>query len=712
VRPLPPERDLEELFGDGELFETAQMLRAVRAPEPPLDPAFRAALRRRLMQEAWTAASPRMTFWKRLFAPQSFAWAGAAIGVVLIALTVTLSTQRSQDQRLLVSSPLDQARNVAVEQPIAVNFNQPVDHAAVESAISIQPATAHSYEWKGNTLYVKPASGQLAANTQYQVRLMPQAASRQPLPAKTITFVTAPTPAPKPTAAPSNHPVQPITAEKQLANATGTRLVGWSPDGGTLYYLNAAGQLHVVAADGSGARTLPVDGVRQAAVSPDGTQLVFNRAATLGVVSADGKMPPVETPVSDVLNVGWQQPLNSAAPKTLYVQGNAVWSTATGIAAGPAKVASLGETPVAAYFSPNGDHLVYRGAGGGTHLVDLSDGREAPWNQSLAGQLAWSSDGRRVLFTTSDGLYISDASGASAIRLAALADLSAKSDTVELAWSSHDQILLSTPSGIWTVRSDGTGLRKLQDGEFAQPTWNAAGTAIAYRRGGSPWDALVNLQNASPTASLDEAYGAVNDFMAARKQGQTGAASAFLDANARGAYGGSAEPDLVISGDPALSRYFVVFAQAAAGQPATSYRFVVRLVLGHGLTDVSDYDETLVLQRNATGKLLIHQATAGPRQSVGKGPRVLSVQLERGLLRVTFDSDMDAASVGGGVTVKDAAGKSVVATPSYANRVDTIMLQPLTAGSTYHLAVGTGVKDISGRAFASEFDLDLVGLAA
>src|SRR5579864_9842444 len=78
--------DLDDLLQDSDLRRVAELLQSARAPEPPLDDAFRTGLRRQLMQEAWSVAEGRSgAWWRRLFAPPGLAWAGAVVGVLLIA---------------------------------------------------------------------------------------------------------------------------------------------------------------------------------------------------------------------------------------------------------------------------------------------------------------------------------------------------------------------------------------------------------------------------------------------------------------------------------------------------------------------------------------------------------------------------------------------------------------------------------------------------
>ena len=66
--------ELDDVLQDDELVRIANLLKATRRAEPPLDEAFRSALRRQLMQQAWGAREARTPWWSRLAAPPSMAW--------------------------------------------------------------------------------------------------------------------------------------------------------------------------------------------------------------------------------------------------------------------------------------------------------------------------------------------------------------------------------------------------------------------------------------------------------------------------------------------------------------------------------------------------------------------------------------------------------------------------------------------------------------
>jgi hypothetical protein len=213
-----------------------------------------------------------------------------------------------------------------------------------------------------------------------------------------------------------------------------------------------------------------------------------------------------------------------------------------------------------------------------------------------------------------------------------------------------------------------------------------------------------------PAGNLDDGYRTISGFMDERLRRNAQGASTYLDASGQAAFKASGAPALVVSDEPALSRYFVVFGQPVAGTNG-GLRFVVRLVLAKGNVDITAYDEVLVLQRDPAGKLLVHQVSAGSRQPVGKGPEVISTQLDRNQVRVAFNADLQPANAPE-VVVKDSSGRVLDAMATYSGRTYTLTLPPLTPGATYRVSVLPGVKDISGRSIAAEYDLDFVAPAS
>jgi hypothetical protein len=239
--------------------------------------------------------------------------------------------------------------------------------------------------------------------------------------------------------------------------------------------------------------------------------------------------------------------------------------------------------------------------------------------------------------------------------------------------------------------------------------WAPDGATFAFVRGNNLWVATAPALPPAPTP-VDEAGKVVSAFMDARLKGQPGDASSVLDASGKKAYGDGGL-DLVVKGDPKFTRYYVV-TQALVDTNPDTVRVVVRLVLTHGKLDVSSYEETLTLVRDLNTKVfLVDKATGGSHRDLGKGAEVVSVDVTKDGVKITFDSDLDPGTINDGVLILDSDGKQVTATATYVNRTVTMSGFDLKAGARYRLVVLTKVRDVLGHSVSAEYDLDLVGPA-
>jgi hypothetical protein len=169
--------------------------------------------------------------------------------------------------------------------------------------------------------------------------------------------------------------------------------------------------------------------------------------------------------------------------------------------------------------------------------------------------------------------------------------------------------------------------------------------------------------------------------------------------------------NLILTGDPSFSRYYLLTQSITGSQPDTA-EFVVRIVLSHDKLDVSTYEETLTLVRTqGSQEFLIDHATAGPLLSLGKGADVVSVEVSPGTVKITFDSDLKPESVATGVIILDSKGKQVGSSPVYANRTVTFSGLDLKPHATYKLVVLSTVQDVGGTNIAAEYDLTFAGPA-
>ena len=668
--PRDPELDalFEELSpGDRELQDFAQMLRS--APRPGAaatpDPAFRHALRRRLMQEAWNLSNRRRLPWyRRLFAtPTGLAWASAAVGALLIGLAglaVLAHPSRGPETTVSVVSPLNDAHTVAVVQPIELDFNQPMDTRSVEEAVKISPATRVSYQWMSPTrVEITPVSGTLAPNTQYTVVVAPSAKTKDGTalarPA-VVTFVTTsppPTPTPTPSQSPSAGPTPQLGGVRKLAPSGGVA-PAWSADGGTLYVVGPGGSLQAVTI-GGGTRTLVSGGVTEVAAGPSGPAYVENGQVVYGQTTLPGLQP---------LALGFRGP-------TLLI------GTAQGVVdAQGSGLVSFQETARLVDIAPDGAHAVYLGTSGTLHVVDLTSGKDVPVGPATALG-GWSGDADRYAYVGGGAVQVTDMAGNSS-RLVSLGGVTG------LSWSARDQILLATGSDLELVNAGGGGLHQVAAGDFERPEWSPSGEQFAFQRDGAVW--LAQLVGPQPSSSPAPSAGGERDFVQSFLDAVTSGAqtSGQLDQNGQQAYQRllQAQPNL-----GGFTRSYVVLLQPG--------RAVVRLIYGQGAAQTA-IDLNLALVRGADGGLHVHDLSAQPLLGFGKGPQVLAVSVGRGQVRVQFDSDLTQSSVQGGVTLEGVSNLQV----SYDAGSRTVVLTVpggLTTGAVYTLQVTGALKDVNQR---------------
>ena len=691
-----PDRELDDLLeADAGLQRQLHLLRTARLRVPPLDPAFKSALRRKVMAEAYDRFEQQVRpgFFARIFNGPRFAFATAVAGLVLIAVVFLASGNLFGPGQVEVIQP---SHPVAVVQPITVSFNQQMDHKSVESSIQIEPATQVTYQWQGNTLLIQPVTGTLAPNTQYHVTIAPQAkAAAGAAIGKTavvaVNTTTVVTPPPSPTPSPTASPVAAITSERNLAS-TGAP-VGWSSDGSTLYYLTG-GDLAQIQADGSGERTLLSGGVTAAAVSPDGHRLVaFEGGKVLALSLPAQSQPDVLTSVPAASGVGWQ------GTTPIYWTGQpgaATFFRATDQVQLGATQAAVGSI----YLAPDGSKLVYTlpnatapsaaatpAASPQTRLFDFSSQTEHPWTATVASNVAWEPGSTRVAFLSAGSVQVAqpDGGGARAV-------LSVTAPSAEIAWTPADQLLVVTTTGTWLVKPDGSVSAQLRSSSVgASPTWAPSGGRAALTRSGALWE--VEIGTAS-SAALDLGAGdrVVAAYEKARISADTAGASGLLTAS------GARTQPTPVTGDARLSRYFVISSQVTA----TDVRFDVRLIFAKGNNEIRYQDELLVLVA-AGGSLKIDTVTDSPAHDLGKGPTVNSVERRPGGVVLVFDSDLDPATVPGSIGIVGEDGKAVAVSATYVSRRLTITA-PLKAGAEYRLQVSSSLRDIAGQPLQGGFD--------
>jgi hypothetical protein len=688
--------DLDMLFDDRESLRLARLLSQKAPPQVDADPAFRSALRRQLMRDAWDMSHPAPRWWQQLLAPRGLVWAGATVGLVAVACLALLFAY-DQFQAQQAPEAVGPSHPVAANQAFDLRFTTDMDHSSVEKAIRIEPATEVRYQWDGNTLRIVPSSGTWAANVQYRVTIVQSAesVSGKPLTA-TVTIPVStepsPSPSPTPTATPSQKPTPPLPSladQRQLADVSGDHaFVAWSPDGQVIYTIDAQGVLSAIPTRVDQARPLTASGVSLAALSASGTKLVYVLNGSVWTVAAgSGSTTRVASADGQVLLVGWKE----TTP---------VWVTADSVFTPGGQQTSLPHGAQPLSISPAGDHLALR-SGGVLKIQDVAGAADpviVP--QSAAGGvfLAWSPDGKRIAYQ--DGGQVSVWEIGSATKAGVNIQATAG------AWSSQGQLLLAGSQGLHQVSAEGSGLVKLSTGAFDQLNWAPNGLDVAFIRSRSLWRASVAAgASTSARPSLEAGYARIDDFMRARMDGNGDQAGADLDPAGRSAYQ-VAGMQLLPAG---LNRYYVVASQ----DTGSSMRFTVRLIFAKDKFEKQSLDETLILQPDSGGKLLIHSATAGARQDLGKSPQLTSVVFAADQLTLTFDSDLDPKTIADGVAILEAdTGNPVKAQAAFGGaRTVTVDTSRLSPGASYRLTILASLKDVGGRAVSVPYTLDFVAPA-
>ena len=746
--------ELEELFHDDpSLQQTAQLLHAAR-PDAPPDVHFRNRLRAQLMQEAEhrPVRAPRRTrsvprpLWMRLRAPH-LAWGGAVLGAALIAASIfALVGQRVQDHLTppTYNSPVSGQAFISPTEAILVSFSQPMDHASVESGLHIQPATQVTTMWNGNTLTITPVH-HLTGNTPYTVTiaqpaLVAASGARAAAPVQ-ISFGTAPTPpAPSTAAVPALQPVV-------LGVATPGSTLLFSPDGlvvstgataaapapsaspaaspaaSPVPTVSASPSLPAVvspSATGGAAAVFNTLAFRQppalplvlggrsstAAFAPDGSALALaepdGSGARIVISQPDGSQPRVLTR-SDAAIVG----LTWASPTTVeFATAGAVQSIDT---AGNLKTLATPQGQPVAALAPGGSYAYLSPAASSPgSLLKVDDGSM----RTLSGAgdtVTFSGDGATVAWVDASGsvpqIFSTSLAGDSttAVSIAdpgsGLAGLALSGDGSEIAYTetpaaesggSPRLVVAQMPSGTPLATGPAASAAAFSpvDGSLALIVASASGLQVDSAQ--LPGSANTGESNAAATA--------LQAFVGDQSRG---------DVTALRSLTGPAV-DAVAATPTGLSRANIV---TSLNEPDGSLAATVELIIDPSGSRASPLvaDESLTLASAGAGApYLVTALTVSSLHPLSSGPHVVHVTGSRSgsgsALLVSFDSDLDPATVPGAVTVTDAAGTVLNAVVTYDadTRTASIVLAGSPRGSlTVH--VGTGLRDVNGQPLAGAF---------
>jgi hypothetical protein len=742
--------ELEDLFRDEpELLETAQRVRAAR-PQSEADPRFQNRLRAQLIAEATRSHGARR--WWRFGSTQA-AWGGAVLGAALIGATaLTFLTSHPTDKTITAISAISAEHDVDPNNVIQVNFNQPMDKTAVEKGVRIQPATEVSYSWTGNNLVITPVH-HLTGNTPYTVTIA-QSAIRAAngaiaTTAIVIPFATAPTP-----------PVGRSTPPALTLSTVGPEGSGTGGAGGTLLF----------APDGSLVSTaglLPSSGTPPAATTPSPSA---SPTASPGGVSDSG--PPPVGQLIDYASSGGPFALAAAAsaasfsPNGTYVAAavddnnggsRIVVTLADGSQQRPSKLTDS-STPVIALTWASNDRIVY---------TDGTTINEIDFSGKVTTLYTGPDSGATVAKLDPGGAYAyvapASGTGGSLLNIATRAEVVLQGSTTEVAFSGNGSTVVwadqsTSQTRFWTEsvtqqapasmsllnpNATYTDLALDQDGDEAAylmtPASDRGELVVAEVPSGTPLaietvttsptdlalspggDQVALLGTDSHGAFLIQQAPVPGATAAHVAPGVPAAANSALHAFVEAQVGGDIASLAGLSGPNAnaaaktpqnLSRAYVISTYVQpSGVVSASVELVVDPTSGHASAEVASETLTLVSQMSGS-TYVISRIDSTPLRNEASGPHVLQVnattQSGQTTLAVSFDSDLDPASVAAAFTVIGANGTTLASSTVYDadSRTATVTIANAPSGALT-LEISTALDDVYGQTLAHAFQTEV-----
>ncbi len=728
--------ELEELFHDEpELLETANQVRAAR-PQPAVDPRFQHRLRAQLVAEASRGRARRgVRRWWSL-GPAHVAWGGAAVGAILITATVlTFVTNHPQDQTVTAFSQLTAQHSVSPNQVITVAFNQPMDQQAVEAGVHIQPATKVSYSWANNNLVITPAY-HLSGNTPYSVtiaqsaiRALSGASASAPI---HITFGTAPTPSPVSSAPPTlattvlglNGPNGSLVFEPNgsLVSSQGLLPPSAAPsstpsasptptfEGGITAAPGGTGSLVAYPASGTPVRIGPspsafaftADGFTLAMAVDDG-----NGGSRISVTQNDGTQRRTLVHTSTQVTA-----LTWSSDRVVYTDGTGINSVDLSkrvqplysLASGAGTISALAAGGTYAYVAPS-----LSGSGGA--LLDIARGTDQVL-QGAANDVAFSGDGKTIAWVDLSGsqprLLVEQVTQSAATPVTMLGSAASISDVTLNQAGDEVAYLMADSSGSTQVvvaqLPGGTPFAVASPLNPSELALSPLGDRVAF----------VSDNAAGPTIELAAVPGVTTEHGAQVPPAANFALQRFVQAQV----GTDGQPDLVslaalsapgvdatTSTPQNLSRAYVISTYLAQGGVGASVELIVDPNAGHTTARVAS--ETLLLAPSGGGYLVTMVQTTPLRDELS-GPHVVQVTSDTTAgvttLQVSFDSDLNAPTVAGAITVLSESGTTLDSTTVYHpdSRTATVTIANAPKG-TLTLDIATTLADVDGQLLAPHF---------
>jgi hypothetical protein len=749
--------EIDDIFAaDPELLQLAHLVRSAR-PDPPLDPRFQAVLRAQLMREAPAAlGSPstaarsrpgrprtirtsRRVWWRR---STPFAWGGAGLGVALVAAAVLTILHTPVQDHVTAASPVAELHAVSPDNIITVAFNEPMNHAAVVAGLRISPATQVSTAWQGNNLLITPTH-HLAGNTPYSVTIAHNAtlAANGQLAASDIhiTFGTAPTPPPAPSIAQLvPQTLGPVSNGARLISAGDGTVIATSSMAVTPPTATSTATPGTSASPSStptSASTPTASPTSTGPAAPPSTSaspvtgdLVSMSAATgvtdLGSGATSAALDPngirliAAVPVASGTRLDLV-PLDGSSRSRLATLAASVLATGwlsgdTALAAEPDRIVSVdlqGHVATLVTLPPGTTTVVFSAKGqafaGSTTadgvLIDLDTlvSRPLPGSRELA---AFSGDSSTVAWVDATSAPTRLLTSPVSHQATATVPLDSPTDTIsavaldpsashlaivdKAATGGSELDVLSLPSGTVIARGP----------EASDPVYATRGDRLAFVSGGTAQiAALPGAQPGTPVNLLPN--GAATTLNALVDAQVSGEVSSLATLGAPGV-------NILAATPPRLSRGYLVSAVANPdGTVTATARLIADPTTGHAAA--SFVDETVALSPRASGGYLVSALHAGALQDEPIGPHVVSVAPVSGstlVLRVSFDSDLRAASVASAITATTRGGAPLRVSTVYDADSRTATITVLVSADTaVRLTIGTALVDVDGQALASPF---------
>jgi hypothetical protein len=693
------------LGGDERLLETAAEVRSA-LHEAAIDPAFARRLGAEVIARRKHAIEERS---RRRWLPKGLrlAWppsrplaalAGALVAAaVLLTAIVVPRLGGPAPVPVLASSAVAGMASVDPAGQVVLHFSHPMDHQAVVAALRMVPATAVRTSWSGEDLVVAPLHG-LAPNSPYVLtidRNRARTAGGAPV-ANDLRVVFGTAPLPEPGGAP--RPAVPLPLRTLTAAADGSEAVIVS--GGVAIATSASrpGAFGVLRLHPDGAVERLAAATDAICVSRSGSSLAYVERDASGtsivMASGDGSAPrAVSVPVDAGSPLGWIEDAEVS-----FVGGGQLRAVDRS-----GQVRVLSGRPVDAakdtvVISPGGRYVYLRSGSAQSSMNDLTTGA-AHLLPGVVDQPAFSADGGTVAWFDGSGsapaLALAPSAGGPVLRLPLplapgdrVSDLGLAPAGGRFVYSVHhadgrsDLRLAATDDGATLAVAGGGG---------ASPNWAPDGGSLAVLAGTGPRAEIAVADVPRETASVPDAAASLAAAFA----------SAQVDSD-QGALRALATSGVTVAGLPGASRASIVqISLQADGSYRAELRLMVDPTPGH--PSARALTEELVLRTAGRGGPLMVTASApGALADLPPGPHLtrIAAGAAPGTVALTFDADLDPASVRNAFTVSSGTPRRVAAAYDAATRTVTLSpASPPTGPVT--VTVHTGLRDIAGQSLAS-----------